>query len=149
MNILLIEDDRRIADFVQRGLRAEGMRVTVSREGGEGLVLAQQAWQDFASGGPSTTIILDLMLPDMTGLEVCQGLRAARNQLPVLMLTALSTVEDRVAGLRLGADDYLCKPFDFEELLARLEALGRRGATSSRRRRRSSRSPTSSSTARR
>ncbi len=73
MNILLIEDDRRIADFVQRGLRAEGMRVTVSREGGEGLALAQQAWQDFTSGGPSTTIILDLMLPDMTGLEVCQG----------------------------------------------------------------------------
>jgi DNA-binding response OmpR family regulator len=127
MNILLIEDDRRIADFVQRGLRAEGMRVTVSREGGEGLVMAHQAWQDFAAGGPSTTIILDLMLPDMTGLDVCQGLRAARNQLPVLMLTALSTVEDRVAGLRLGADDYLCKPFDFEELLARLEALGRRG----------------------
>lgn len=127
MNILLIEDDRRIADFLQRGLRAEGMRVRVAREGQEGIAMAQEAWQEFTSAGVATTVILDLMLPDMTGLEVCQTLRATRVQLPVLMLTALSTVEDRVAGLRLGADDYLCKPFDFDELLARLEALGRRG----------------------
>lgn len=127
MNILLVEDDRRIADFLQRGLRAEGMRVQVARNGHEGIAAAQDAWQDFTASGVATTVILDLMLPDMTGLEVCQTLRAARIQLPVLMLTALSTVEDRVAGLRTGADDYLCKPFDFDELLARLEALGRRG----------------------
>lgn len=127
MNVLLIEDDRRIADFLQRGLRAEGMNVRISREGQEGIALAQEAWQEFNQGGASTTIILDLMLPDMTGLDVCQTLRSMQIQLPVLMLTALSTVEDRVAGLRLGADDYLCKPFDFDELLARLEALGRRG----------------------
>lgn len=127
MNILLIEDDRRIADFLQRGLRAEGMRVHVAREGREGIALAQEAWQEFRTGGAATTVILDLMLPDMTGLDVCQTLRAQQIQLPVLMLTALSTVEDRVAGLRLGADDYLCKPFDFDELLARLEALARRG----------------------
>ncbi len=127
MNVLLIEDDRRIADFLQRGLRAEGMHVRTSREGQEGIALAQEAWQEFNLGGASTTIILDLMLPDMTGLDVCQTLRSMQIQLPVLMLTALSTVEDRVAGLRLGADDYLCKPFDFDELLARLEALGRRG----------------------
>ncbi|MCU0818151.1 MAG: response regulator transcription factor [Beijerinckiaceae bacterium] len=126
MNILVIEDDRRIADFLQRGLKAEGMRVRVAREGHEGIAFAQEAWQDFKSGEAATIIILDLMLPDMTGLDVCQTLRAQHIQLPVLMLTALSTVEDRVAGLRLGADDYLCKPFDFDELLARLEALGRR-----------------------
>ncbi len=127
MNILLIEDDRRIADFLQRGLRAEGMRIRVAREGHEGIAMAQEAWQEFRSVGVTTTVILDLMLPDMTGFDVCQALRAQHIQLPVLMLTALSTVEDRVAGLRLGADDYLCKPFDFDELLARLEALSRRG----------------------
>lgn len=126
MNILVIEDDRRIADFLQRGLRAEGMRVQVARTGRDGVAAAQAAWQDHKSGGAATTIVLDLMLPDMSGLDVCQTLRAAQIQLPILMLTALSTVEDRIAGLRLGADDYLCKPFDFDELLARLEALGRR-----------------------
>jgi DNA-binding response OmpR family regulator len=67
------------------------------------------------------------MLPDLSGLDVCQTLRAQNIQLPILMLTAMSTVEDRISGLRLGADDYLCKPFDFDELLARLQALGRRG----------------------
>lgn len=127
MDVLIIEDERRIADFLQRGLRAEGMRVRVASRGHEGIVLAQEVWQEFKSGGETTIIILDLMLPDMTGLDVCQTLRAQQIQLPVLMLTALSTVEDRIAGLRLGADDYLCKPFDFDELLARLEALGRRG----------------------
>jgi DNA-binding response OmpR family regulator len=127
MNILIIEDDRRITDFLQRGLRAEGMRVQAASGGQDGIALAQDAWRDFKSGGQSTIIILDLLLPDMTGLDVCQTLRAQGVQLPVLMLTALSTVEDRIAGLRLGADDYLCKPFDFDELLARLEALSRRG----------------------
>lgn len=128
MNILIIEDDRRIADFLQRGLRAEGLRVQAANNGQEGVALAQDAWREFKSGGgPPAIVILDLMLPDMTGLDVCQTLRAQGVQLPVLMLTALSTVEDRIAGLRLGADDYLCKPFDFDELLARLEALGRRG----------------------
>jgi DNA-binding response OmpR family regulator len=127
MNILVIEDDRRISDFLQRGLRAEGMRVQAAASGQEGVALAVDAWRDFRAGGQPTIIILDLMLPDMTGLDVCQTLRAQGVQLPVLMLTALSTVEDRISGLRLGADDYLCKPFDFDELLARLEALGRRG----------------------
>jgi DNA-binding response OmpR family regulator len=129
MNVLLVEDDARIADFLQRGLRAEGMQVQVARNGRDGLALATDAWRDHRGGGPATIIILDLMLPDIGGQEVCQTLRAAQVQLPILMLTALSTVEDRVAGLRLGADDYLCKPFDFDELLARIEALGRRGRT--------------------
>lgn len=127
MNVLVVEDDARIADFLERGLRAEGMSVTVTRTGGEGVALARQAWRDAAAGGAAATVVLDLMLPDMTGLDVCQTLRAERVELPILMLTALSTVEDRIAGLRLGADDYLCKPFDFDELLARLLALGRRG----------------------
>ncbi len=127
MNVLIIEDDRRISDFLQRGLRAEGMRVRAASSGHDGIVLAQEAWQEFRSGGETTIVILDLMLPDITGLDVCQTLRARQIQLPVLMLTALSTVEDRISGLQLGADDYLCKPFDFDELLARLEALGRRG----------------------
>ncbi|MCZ8315631.1 response regulator transcription factor [Phreatobacter sp.] len=127
MNILIIEDDPRIADFLQRGLRAEGMRVQVARSGAEGLDQARAAWDDHRGGGETTLVILDLMLGDMSGLDLCQTLRAGQVELPILMLTALSTVEDRVTGLRLGADDYLCKPFDFEELLARIEALRRRG----------------------
>ncbi len=127
MNVLIIEDENRIADFIQRGLRAEGFRVQVARNGKDGLEHAQQAWRTLREGGAPTLIILDLMLPDMNGLEVCQTLRSEQVQLPIIILTALSTVEDRVSGLRLGADDYLCKPFDFEELLARIEALKRRG----------------------
>ncbi|KNZ33746.1 MAG: PhoB family transcriptional regulator [Methylibium sp. NZG] len=126
MNILVIEDDARIADFLQRGLRAEGHFVTVARNGPDGLALANDAWRAAGDNGPTTLLLLDVMLPGMSGLELCQTLRAARVQLPVLMLTALGTLEDRVAGLRMGADDYLCKPFEFEELLARIEALGRR-----------------------
>lgn len=127
MKILLIEDDRRIADFLQRGLGAESMSVRVACTGRDGIELAQQAWQSFLADGESTILVLDLMLPDLSGLDVCQTLRAQNIQLPILMLTAMSTVEDRISGLRLGADDYLCKPFDFDELLARLQALGRRG----------------------
>ncbi|MBM3398487.1 MAG: response regulator transcription factor, partial [Betaproteobacteria bacterium] len=75
----------------------------------------------------ATVVVLDLMLPGMNGMEICQTLRAQGILFPVLMLTALNTLEERVAGLRMGADDYMCKPFEFEELLARLEALARRG----------------------
>jgi len=126
MNVLIIEDDVRIAEFLQRGLRAEGFRVQLARNGRDGLALAGELWKNHRDESAAALVILDLMLPDLSGLEVCQTLRASQIQLPILMLTALSTVEDRVAGLRLGADDYLCKPFDFEELLARIEALGRR-----------------------
>jgi DNA-binding response OmpR family regulator len=128
MNILIIEDDPRIADFLNRGLRAEGHRVSVVADGLQGLEAARLAARDAsAADGETTLLVLDLMLPGMGGLDICQTLRAEGFSLPILMLSALSTVEDRVAGLRLGADDYLPKPFDFEELLARLASLARRG----------------------
>jgi DNA-binding response OmpR family regulator len=118
MNLLVVEDDGRVADFLTRGLRAEGYRVQALKTGEEALALARQE--------PPALILLDVMLPGISGMEVCQQLRAARIATPVLMLTAMGTVQDRVAGLRCGADDYLTKPFAFEELLARIEALLRR-----------------------
>lgn len=122
MNILIVEDDARISDFLERGLRAEGHRVSLARTGPQGLALGRAVHE---SGDPAV-MLLDVMLPGMSGLEVCQALRAAKVPLPILMLTALGALEDRVSGLRMGADDYLVKPFEFEELLARIEALARR-----------------------
>ncbi|MET3442818.1 DNA-binding response OmpR family regulator [Variovorax paradoxus] len=119
MNILIVEDDARVADFLLRGLSAEGYRMQLARTGPEGLELARSS--------DLSLLLLDLMLPGLSGLELCQTLRAEGNHVPVLMLTALSNTEDKVSGLRLGADDYLTKPFAFEELLARIEALLRRG----------------------
>lgn len=119
MNILIVEDDPRVADFLERGLRAEGYGVQLARTGPEGLALARST--------DAALLILDLMLPGLSGLELCQTLRAEGGHTPVLMLTAMSTLEDKVRGLRLGADDYLTKPFAYEELLARIEALLRRG----------------------
>ena len=119
MNILVVEDDMRVADFLSRGLGAEGYRVQLARTGPEGLELARNS--------DLSLLLLDLMLPGLSGLELCQTLRAEGHHVPVLMLTALSETEDKVSGLRLGADDYLTKPFAFEELLARIEALLRRG----------------------
>jgi DNA-binding response OmpR family regulator len=126
MNIILIEDDPRIADFLQRGLKAEGLQVQRAATGPEGLALVQDTARQAQPAQAPTVVILDLMLPGMNGLDICQNLRAQGVPFPILMLTALSSTEDRVTGLRMGADDYLCKPFEFEELLARLEALGRR-----------------------
>jgi DNA-binding response OmpR family regulator len=126
MNILVVEDDRRVADFLERGLRAEGHVVHVARTGPEGLALAQRLHRERQAADAPIVVLLDVMLPGLSGLEVCQSLRAARVGLPILILTALGTVEDRVTGLRLGADDYLTKPFAFEELLARIDALARR-----------------------
>jgi two-component system, OmpR family, response regulator len=121
MNVLLVEDDERIIEFVRRGLEAEGYNVDVVRNGRDALPRAQS---------PSCQlIILDLLLPDIDGRDVCRQLRAASLGTPILMLTALDTLEDKVRGLRIGADDYLAKPFAFEELVARVQALARRGAT--------------------
>jgi two-component system, OmpR family, response regulator len=120
MNVLLVEDDERIVEFVRRGLEAQGHWVDVARTGLEALRRAQAR--------DCQLIILDLLLPDLDGREVCRRLRAAEVATPILMLTALDTLEDKVRGLRIGADDYLVKPFAFEELLARVHALGRRGA---------------------
>jgi DNA-binding response OmpR family regulator len=129
MNILLVEDDPRVRDFLERGLRAEGYRVRAAHNGADGLDMARELDAESRSEQSRAVMVLDLMLPLMTGLEVCQALRAARVSLPILMLTALGTTQDRVAGLRMGADDYLVKPFAFDELLARIEALGRRSPT--------------------
>lgn len=118
MNVLLVEDEPRVADFINRGLRAENHGVTVASTGGVGVELAKT--------GEFDVIILDLMLPDMHGYDVCQKLRLEGDHTPILMLTAMDTLEDKIKGLRIGADDYLAKPFDFDELLARIEALVRR-----------------------
>jgi two-component system phosphate regulon response regulator OmpR len=117
--ILLIEDDPRLAGMVSEYLGEAGLRVEVAASGGAGLArLAREAWD---------AVVLDLMLPDMDGLEVCRRLRAT-SETPVLMLTARGDTMDRVVGLELGADDYLAKPFEPRELLARLRAILRRGA---------------------
>ena len=117
--VLLIEDDNRIANFIQRGLKAEGYAVEVAVTGQEGLLLATE--------GQFQTIILDLGLPDIDGQKICEYLRAKRIDTPILMLTAREGINDKLTGLRGGADDYMTKPFVFEELLARIEALMRRG----------------------
>ena len=126
MHILVVEDDARVADFLERGLKAEGYKVRVVRDGISGLEGGRELDGMLKELDQSGVILLDLMLPKMTGVEVCQTLRASGIMTPILMLTALGAVEDRVTGLRTGADDYLVKPFSFEELLARIEALLRR-----------------------
>ncbi len=118
MRVLLVEDDKRIADFVQRGLKSEGYAVEVARSGQEAILIATDSMFQL--------IILDLGLPDINGREVCQLLRDKGVDTPILMLTARDTVQDKVTGLRSGADDYMTKPFAFEELLARIEVLMRR-----------------------
>ena len=126
MHILVVEDDVRVADFLERGLKAEGYKVRVVRDGISGLEAARELDGMLKDLDQSGVVLLDLMLPKMTGMEVCQTLRASGVMTPILMLTAMGAVEDRVTGLRTGADDYLVKPFSFEELLARIEALLRR-----------------------
>lgn len=122
MNLLLVEDEERIADFLRRGMKGEGWSVTHASDAETGLELLRQ--------GSFDVVILDVMLPGMSGIEMCHRMRARRDSTPVLMLTALGDVEHRIEGLRRGADDYLPKPFDFDELLARLEALHRRASGS-------------------
>src|SRR3989344_3983504 len=118
MRILVVEDEHKIANSVKRGLEQESYAVDVSYDGGEGY--------DMASSESYDAIILDLMLPKMNGLEICSRLREEKIHTPILILTAKTSLGDRVNGLNTGADDYLVKPFAFEELLARLRALLRR-----------------------
>ena len=120
MRILIVEDETRIADFLQRGLRAEGHFCVVAGDGEEGLSLALN--------GDFDLILLDLMLPGMHGHELCQQLRINMLNTPLIILTAMDSVDDIVTGLRLGADDYMTKPFSFEELLARVESVMRRSS---------------------
>jgi DNA-binding response OmpR family regulator len=128
MEILLIEDDPRVADFVTRGLQAEGYSVQWIRTGRTGLAAADAFSRDCAQRGVAGVVILDILLPELDGLSLCQMLRQRGQQVPVLMLSAMGESHERVDGLRRGADDYLTKPFDFDELLARIEALMRRVA---------------------
>jgi heavy metal response regulator len=118
MRVLVVEDDQRILDFIRKGLEEEGHAVDVAHDGDEAL--------DWPAVVDFDAIVLDVMLPGRDGLEVCRTMRARGVRTPILMLTARDTVEDRVAGLDSGADDYLVKPFAFAELLARLRALMRR-----------------------
>ena len=119
MRVLIVEDELRMASLIRRGLVGEGFAADVAGTGDEALWMA--AAQDY------DVIVLDVMLPGIDGFETCRRLRARGVWAPVVMLTARDSVEDRVAGLDSGADDYLVKPFAFAELLARLRALARRG----------------------
>ncbi len=121
MRVLIVEDEPKLAALLRRGLRKEGMAVDLAAQGEEAVWKAESTEYD--------AIILDLMLPGIDGLEVCRRIRDADVWSPVLMLTARDAVRDRVAGLDSGADDYLTKPFSYAELLARLRALVRRGAS--------------------
>lgn len=119
MRLLVIEDNPKMAALIQKGLTEQGYAVDVAHSGHEG--------EFMATGEVYDAVILDLMLPDQDGLIVCRNLRRRGVHTPILMLTALSTTQDKVTGLDAGADDYLTKPFEFDELVARIRALLRRG----------------------
>jgi len=119
MRILVVEDEKKVASFIQRGLEGEGFTVDVAYDGESGV--------EMGAGTSYDLILMDIMLPKMDGLEAIKALRAKDVATPVLCLTAKDTVEDIVAGLDSGSDDYLTKPFAFAELLARVRALVRRG----------------------
>jgi len=123
MKILIVEDEHLIATAIKKGLEQEHYTVDIAFDGEKGF--------DLASSGDYDLILLDLMLPKMDGLEVCRQLRQQQIHVPILMLTAKSQIEDKIKGLNNGADDYLTKPFAFEELLARIRALTRRPQKSS------------------
>ncbi|KKQ98544.1 MAG: Two component transcriptional regulator, winged helix family [Candidatus Woesebacteria bacterium GW2011_GWB1_39_12] len=118
MRILVVEDEHKIANSIKKGMELEGFAVDITYDGIEGY--------DMASSEEYDVIILDLMLPGMDGVTLCKKLREEKNHTPILMLTAKGQVQDKVLGLNSGADDYLVKPFAFEELLARVKALTRR-----------------------
>jgi len=121
MRVLIVEDEKSMAELLRKGLEEENHSVSVAFDGREALELAELSEFD--------AIVLDLMLPVVNGFEVARRLRKAENQTPILMLTARDAVADIVKGLDLGADDYLTKPFSFDEFLARLRAVARRGSS--------------------
>jgi DNA-binding response OmpR family regulator len=121
MKVLVVEDEMRIARSIQKGLEQEKFVVDVAYDGVSGYDLATTEEYD--------CIVLDWMMPEMDGMEVCIKLRAAKNTTPILMLTARTQTQDKVKGLNTGADDYLAKPFSFDELIARIRALTRRPKT--------------------
>lgn len=120
MRLLLVEDDSKIGSYLEKGLKEAGYAVDLAKDGEEG-------W-DYISSCPYDLVILDLMLPKMGGLSVVERLRSQGHRMPVLILSAKRSVDDRVKGLQLGGDDYLTKPFSFSELLASVQALLRRAA---------------------
>jgi len=120
MRLLVVEDDRKLSDVLRQGLKENGFAVDAAADGDQGLSLALDTEYD--------AIVLDLMLPGRSGWDLLKELRARHRATPVLILSARSSVEDRIRGLDLGADDYLAKPFSFQELLARLRAITRRPA---------------------
>ncbi len=122
MRLLLIEDDRKIANFVRRGLREAGFVVDHAENGVDGL--------DLLLTEPYDAAVIDIMLPGLDGLSIIEKMRNRRMKIPVLVLSAKGTVDDRIKGLQTGADDYLTKPFSFSELLARVQALIRRSSGS-------------------
>jgi two-component system OmpR family response regulator len=119
MRFLVVEDDESILDYITKGLMEQGHVVDKASEGKDGLFLATTEKYD--------AIVLDRMLPNIDGMTILQSIRGAGNKTPVLILSTLGSVQDRIKGLRSGCDDYVLKPFSFEELMARLEALTRRG----------------------
>src|SRR3989449_8739818 len=119
MRILIVEDEQKMANLLKKGLEEENHSVTLAHDGTEGF--------DISRTYPFDVVILDVMLPGMTGFEIARRLRQSKKHVPILMLTARDAVSDIVKGLNLGADDYLTKPFAFHELLARLQAISRRG----------------------
>ena len=121
MRILVVDDERAVRESLRRALELEGYQIDLAESGGEAL-------QVLDAGAQPDALVLDVLMPGVDGLEVCKRLRREGNQLPILMLTARAEVENRVAGLDAGADDYVTKPFALEELLARLRALLRRAA---------------------
>lgn len=120
MRVLVVEDERKISSYLKRGLEEQGYAVDTAFTGLKAL--------DYADAAPYDVIILDILLPEMDGLTACREMRERGNRMPILMLTARDSVDDRVNGLDAGADDYLVKPFALKELLARLRAMSRRNA---------------------
>ncbi len=118
MRLLVVEDERDLAEIIAKGLTEEGYAVDIAHDGEDGLYMAQNY--------PLDVIVLDIMLPKMSGIEILKALRKEGNTTPVLLLTAMDTLSNKIEGLDVGADDYLTKPFEFGELLARIRALLRR-----------------------